>query len=296
MSITLVIIGLIVGGILTGRDLIDAAAQRAQVTQIQKYNVAVNTFRLKYGYLPGDIPDPTASQFGFQSRGSLPGEGDGNGLLEGYSTVDGGNCGYYQGIGETAMFWVDLSKDTMIDSSFHTASSSSYPPGNITDSSSPALKDYFPQAKIGNDNYMYVWSGGYQNVGYPCGSSKDGNNYFGLSTINPLSNVGEMETTSTSLSVVQAYNIDKKIDDGLPQSGSVLAIYLNWHTPFPGSMAWAAGNGNFGAATGAGAPTTAATPYATTNCYDNNGVAGTQTYSVKQNANALNCALSFKFQ
>jgi prepilin-type N-terminal cleavage/methylation domain-containing protein len=88
LSIVLVIIGLIVGGILVGRDLISAAAVRAQISQIEKYNQAVNTFRSKYGYLPGDIPDPYASQFGFQSRFYFLGNGDGNGVIQSYNTSD----------------------------------------------------------------------------------------------------------------------------------------------------------------------------------------------------------------
>ena len=83
LSIVLVIIGLIVGGVLVGQDLIRAAAVRAQVSQIEKYNTAVNTFRDKYGALPGDIQDPAASSFGFTPRGQLAGEGDGNGVIEG---------------------------------------------------------------------------------------------------------------------------------------------------------------------------------------------------------------------
>ena len=46
MSIVLVIIGLIIGGVLLGRDLISAAAVRAQIAQIEKYNAAVNTLRV----------------------------------------------------------------------------------------------------------------------------------------------------------------------------------------------------------------------------------------------------------
>jgi prepilin-type N-terminal cleavage/methylation domain-containing protein len=57
LSIVLVIIGLIVGGILVGRDLISAAAVRAQISQIERYHTAANTFRTKYAYLPGDIPN-----------------------------------------------------------------------------------------------------------------------------------------------------------------------------------------------------------------------------------------------
>src|ERR1700722_13612838 len=82
LSIVLVIIGLIIGGVLVGRELISAAQIRAQISQIEKYNSAANTFRGKYGYLPGDIPDPAAKQYGFATRGTLAGEGDGNGVIE----------------------------------------------------------------------------------------------------------------------------------------------------------------------------------------------------------------------
>ena len=49
LSILLVIVGLIVGGVLVGRDLIPAAGIRAQISQIEKYQSAVNAFRREYG-------------------------------------------------------------------------------------------------------------------------------------------------------------------------------------------------------------------------------------------------------
>ena len=104
LSIVLVIIGLIVGVVLVGQDLIRAAGVRATISQIEKYQTAVNTFRGKYGYLPGDIKDPDASMFGFAARGTLAGQGDGNGVIEGR---EGSNSGIYQN-GESTMFWVDL--------------------------------------------------------------------------------------------------------------------------------------------------------------------------------------------
>ncbi|MGH9519815.1 MAG: type II secretion system protein, partial [Terriglobales bacterium] len=64
MAIVLVIIGLIVGSVLAGQDLIRAAEVRATISQIEKYQTAVNTFYGKYGALPGDIKDPEASMFG----------------------------------------------------------------------------------------------------------------------------------------------------------------------------------------------------------------------------------------
>src|ERR1700728_3213460 len=82
LSIVLVIIGLIVGGILVGHSLISAAAVRAEISQIDKFNTTVNTFRDKFGYLPGDIKDPDASTFGFVPRGTGVAQGDGNGTVE----------------------------------------------------------------------------------------------------------------------------------------------------------------------------------------------------------------------
>ena len=86
MSIVMVIIGLIIGGILVGRDLINVAAIRSQISQIEQYQTAVNTFRGKYGYLPGDIPHDVALQFGFSPglflSGYCRGARDGNSVIE----------------------------------------------------------------------------------------------------------------------------------------------------------------------------------------------------------------------
>jgi len=115
MSVVLVIIGLIVGGILVGQNLVSAAAVRAQISQIDKYNSAVNTFYSKYQALPGDMPAAVANQFGFGARGQYAGEGDGNGAIEGlWNNQAGANFGGGQGFGETAMFWVDLSAAGLI--------------------------------------------------------------------------------------------------------------------------------------------------------------------------------------
>src|SRR5665213_102158 len=106
LSIVLVIIGLIVGGVLVGRDLINAAAMRSQISQIEKYNTAVNTFRGKYGGLPGDLNAASAAQFGFMARSGATGLGNGDGIIQGYSLPSGGPVGSYQG-GETLFFWED---------------------------------------------------------------------------------------------------------------------------------------------------------------------------------------------
>ena len=59
LSIVLVIIGLIAGGVLAGQDLMEAARLRAVISQVERYKTAVVTFKLKYDSLPGDMPNAT---------------------------------------------------------------------------------------------------------------------------------------------------------------------------------------------------------------------------------------------
>lgn len=290
LSIVLVIIGLIVGGILAGQDLIRAAAIRAQISQIEKYNTAVHTFQGKYGYLPGDIPDPAAGSFGFITRGPAPtirGEGDGNGFLEGvWGNTGTEECGICEQSGEVVVAWEDLSKAGLLDGSFNTAPITFLSSTLITD-----ISDYIPPAKIGQGNYVYIYGGGY---GYNSNNLYgDARNYYGISAVTGLGwSVGV--ASAPGMSTIQAYNIDQKVDDGLPMTGRVLALYAN------NGVIWAGSGMPSGTA-----PYTTATAGSATSCFDNSatangtpGVAGaTQHYSLEMNGGtAFNCALTFQFQ
>jgi prepilin-type N-terminal cleavage/methylation domain-containing protein len=286
LSIVLVIIGLIVGGVLVGQNLIAAAGLRATISQIERYNTAVHTFQTKYNALPGDIADPAASSFGFIARGTYPGQGDGNGIIEGAYNSGGQHSGLYESQGETVVFWRDLSTANLIDGGFASAVSSG---GSCCSSTYVPL--YFPAAKLGNGNSFYVWSGG-PSIN---NSSSNGQNYFGIAIINAVGG-GSLPESLPGLTVAQAQSIDSKIDDGLPQSGNVTAVLV-----YSQYAIWSAGGGGYGASTGfqgQGNPTTAATPGSATTCYDNGGAGGaTQQYSVEISGGAnINCALSFRFQ
>ncbi|MGH9519817.1 MAG: type II secretion system protein [Terriglobales bacterium] len=293
MAIVLVIIGLIVGGVLVGQDLIRAAEVRATISQIEKYQTAVNTFYGKYGALPGDLNQQVATMFGFAPRGTLEGQGDGNGLIEGVANSDGAfPGGGFLGFGETTMFWADLSKAGLIDGTF-TAASGDVWPGTI---SGTALDSYYPQAKLGRGNYIYAWSGGW--VWFWSLNGGDGLNYFGISALQLLD--GGIVEGNTTISVAQAYAIDTKVDDGLPQAGRVTAMYSDESC---GGWAAAGGdNGDCGDSDPNGGPVVAgdgvATAPSATTCYDNANVAGaTEKYSIGQNSGSgPNCALSFRFQ
>jgi len=285
ISIVLIIIALIVGGVLVGQDLIKGAAVRAQIAQIEKFNSATNAFKNKYGDLPGDIPDPHASMFGFQARGQYAGEGDGNGKIEGVtSDAAGQNFGVRECAGETVMFWVDLSAANLIEGSFTTASTHTPNASNVTLTSNPNIGAYFPAAKIGGGNYVYAWSQGAQDSAYIKNSTF---NYFGISGGSNIEIATCDFLSSPVLAVAQAFAIDKKIDDGLPQTGNVVALFLDWNWQGSGFT------GNW-----VGAADTSATQGLSTTCYDNGNVTGaTQQYSMEENSGSgQNCALSFQMQ
>jgi len=150
-----------------------------------------------------------------------------------------------------------------------------------------AVSTLIPQAKIGRGNFIYVFSGGY--------SGNNATKYFGLSAVNGIINCCIQDSTP-ALTVAEAYNMDSKIDDGLPQSGRVVAIY-NTRYGAAGTYlwnAWADGGGDGGVA-----PGTAKSPTSLT-CYDNGGNASApMKYTVAPpttNSANLNCALSFRFQ
>jgi prepilin-type N-terminal cleavage/methylation domain-containing protein len=261
IAIVLVIIGLIVGGILVGQDLIRAAGVRATISQIEKYNTAVNTFIGKYNAMPGDMNAQTATQFGFTPRGTVAGQGDGNGAIQGYGSA--GASGIDQGGGETGLFWVDLSTANglnvnMIDGSFSSATITA-PAVTVT---TATMSNYLPSAKLGKGNYIYVGT-----------FNDDGVNYYGISAPSQITLTQGFMTSAPGLSVMQAYSIDTKIDDGMPLTGNVLAKYLvpSWQDAPHASPAVAA------------------------SCFDSTTAAGAYAINVS-NGTGTNCGLSIRMQ
>ena len=57
LSIVLVIIGLIIGGVLKGQEMIESARVKSTMSQVEAYRAAHNTFYDKYSAMPGDYSD-----------------------------------------------------------------------------------------------------------------------------------------------------------------------------------------------------------------------------------------------
>jgi len=100
IAIVLVIIGLLLGGVLKGQELINQAKVKNIANDLNGIGAAVYTYQDRYKALPGD-------DSGAQARWSLTNaqNGDRNGVL------DAANA---NGADETALFWLHLRKAGLI--------------------------------------------------------------------------------------------------------------------------------------------------------------------------------------
>jgi len=266
LSIVLVIIGLIVGGILAGKELVAGARLRSQITQIQQFMAATNTFRVKYNCLPGDCAK--AADYGFVARGTLGGQGDGNDIIQGSGTDNGcigATNSLAQGVGEPITYWMDLNAAGLIPGKFIYGSSTVANPGHVYESE---LGNYFPAAKLGGNNKVYVWSG-YVYCGVPTGVVNS--NYFGLVRM-PFMWAGGAPLLERGIAAATAYAMDSKMDDGIPHTGRVVAGGILTYPSYSLS----------------------AIARDDTSCYDNSNTGGTPyQYSIMQTNENANCTMGF---
>jgi prepilin-type N-terminal cleavage/methylation domain-containing protein len=207
MAIVLVIIGLLVGGILVGRELIVTASIRAQVSQMAKYTQATNAFKTKYDCLPGDCLK--AVSYGLYSASTGYGNsGDGNHFITQYT------WGTQFVSPEWVNFWYHLKAAGMSDYSPEPAS---MPSGAHTPDIFMAT---MPKAKLGGG--VYIVANGFNDRASGGAAFNfvlaGGNGYF-------LALPGEWSGQvrfNNGLTPLQAFAIDQKLDDGRPYTGNVV--------------------------------------------------------------------------
>lgn len=221
LSIVLVILGLLTGGILGGQALIKAAELRAVTTEFNQWQTAVNTFQDKYMAIPGDMKN--ATQFwgtdsgcgtngaggnttpGYQGGDSLDGtcNGDGTGRVGNNNTISA----YY----EHFLFWQHLSLAGLISGDYTGVRSG----GASGNHNSHGMGENSPKSK-------------FSSAGWSVGSMTIPNNktWMQVEYENYLLIGGATggEYFAGSLAGEDAWNIDTKIDDGLPGRGHVLGV------------------------------------------------------------------------
>lgn len=219
VAIVLIVIGLVVGGILQGAELLKQARIGASVSQLDGYNTALNAFRLKYNnQIPGDTSNAVAWGMNRDKDGNTNTcyagsnrNGNNNKILE-----DGWNGSYVMLAGEIPNYWVHLSNLGFIKEEL-------FRPADITTScwGDNTLTPYthFPLSEGVGERIMMLSSG--SKLHYVLGSlgrhSTRGTIIGGNSTDRRISN-NDLLTTE------EAYSLDVKMDDGKPLTGGVTVI------------------------------------------------------------------------
>ena len=225
LSIVLVIVGLVAGSILAGRHMIKAAELRSIATRYEEYVSAVSAFKTKYNSLPGDMKDATRF-WGTMSTGTCPDatggvgtetcNGDGNGIFR----VTGTTAGQTE---ETFLFWQHLANAELIDGSYTGIS------GSLTHYDSDVGVNV-PASEIRNVGWSVFWFEDIFRAGWNWGT-------IGSATIYQLNYLHTWEvgledpaggqTHLPFLTPLEAWNIDRKIDDGEPAKGKMVVRYWN---------------------------------------------------------------------
>jgi len=219
LSIVLVILGLLTGGILGGQSLIRAAELRAFPTEVGRYVTATQTFRDKYFALPGDMNNAVAF-WGAADSGDGTGNdchiassttvatcnGDGNGSIA-YSITTIGN--------ESFRYWQHLANAGLIEGNYTGVAA-----GAASGSRTVALGVNTPRSKINNMGYtMYDW-------GTLSGTAYSWDGHYGHTL-----QFGTQEATPDIYEAVvfrpeEMWNIDTKMDDGRPGTGKLRTYFL----------------------------------------------------------------------
>lgn len=212
LAIVLVIIGLLTGGVLLGKNLIRNADLQTVITDFSRYKVAANQFKDKYMALPGDFSEATtlwgkdnAACSGHTGTAATPGtcNGDGNGQLA-YTLSAGVTAEIFQ-------FWKQLHLEGLIQGNFSGLSGAGRYDEAIANINAPA-------AHLANNA---VWSITYFSIANTSAWRSNGD--YG----NALFMGGQVSAGwpyAAILTSREAHAIDSKADDGHASKGEIWAV------------------------------------------------------------------------
>jgi prepilin-type N-terminal cleavage/methylation domain-containing protein len=202
LAIVMVIIGLLIGGILKGQELIANAKISGTIGQLKGIDAAINTFQDKYNGLPGDITAPGTRLPNCTANPCLTaGTGGtlGNGRIEGGAVATAPTAPQ-----ESGVMFVQLNAADLI--------SGIDPNGGAT------FGGQFPVAKAGGGIYTAFAPGAIANT-----TLTGGRHFTAISGIP----VGANAAGTGAINATTAAQIDRKMDDGIPQNGSVQGFGTN---------------------------------------------------------------------
>ena len=224
LAIVLVIVGLLIGGILKGQELVGSTRVTSVVTQVKAIEAATNTFFDTYGTLPGDLPNANTRLPNCATAGSVCNiTGDGNGRI---TQTPGAALAIAAGNENTAFFGhlaaAELLSGVRPDSTVLTVAG-----GGVLGS------------PIGGGSHYRV---GYHTTGTIAGAvaASNAGHYLLISgNLDVATAVAATNLEGAGIQPKAAQKIDSKYDDGNPTTGSAIGA----NTTAAGAAAGCA-NGN----------------------------------------------------
>ncbi|MDB2682955.1 prepilin-type N-terminal cleavage/methylation domain-containing protein [Alphaproteobacteria bacterium] len=212
LAIVMIIIGLLIGGILKGQELIANAQIAATVGQIKGIDAAMSTFRDSYQSAPGDmlraqnrLPNCTDEGFCFNGTGdSLLGEA--GGVIE-PNTDEAGAEPSDDAAGEAAGFWKHLAAADLLN--------------GINGTDVQAWGEAFPSANVGG-GFVVGQSGSGAIDNATSATNARGGMYLVLRTT--VDTAATEDVGEGAIGAAAASRIDRKMDDGAPNGGTIRAI------------------------------------------------------------------------
>ncbi len=221
LALVMVIIGLLIGGIIKGMELVENGQVTGVIAQVKSYDAAVAGFRDVYGAKPGDLVDAGNKLPGCNdSCTGLEANGAGNGRVGLENWDGGGNDNFYsppqQETDEFNLFWFHLQKANFVNGVADVTSLGATTPH--------AFGKTFPAARTGGGFLVGEPS---SNAGaFPMNPSTSA--YAGgLSLIiaaDAMNQSDKVDAASGTLALTpaRAGQIDRKMDDGMPKTGAVI--------------------------------------------------------------------------
>jgi len=205
----LVIIGLIVGGVLAGRDLIGMARVRQVITDVEGYKMSVSVYQDRYSWLPGDDPQAYirwGSACGVNSGSAVNGcNGNGDGDL------GGGN--------EVRRIWKHLELAEIGD----------FSPGAPVYNAALVAGENIPKSSIKGSGYAF------HGTSPTC--NRAGGQVPTWLVMGEATSGGGLYKAGINITNAVTIPIDIKTDDGRADTGNVCSAW-GWSTPsnYPGCL------------------------------------------------------------
>lgn len=216
LSVVTTIVGLLIGALVVGLDLLHVSRMQRTLVQMDEINKAVGTFNEKYHAFPGDMPNATSfwgtdAGCPFTPYTATPHKetcnGNGNTHI-GDAFTDGGLTSY-----ELFRAWQQLSNAGLYDGAFNGIS------GTLSAHSS-LVRINVPEASLESAGYTLLY------VYMPVVNADYWPAKYGHSVVFGRAVPGSI-TAGAALKPAEAFALDEKIDDGRPAYGKLMTHRSN---------------------------------------------------------------------